>query len=52
VHTAIALLKLGPLQRARPVGIVFYHRGLKHLAEGNAHAFGDGRNVLKHRHAF
>src|ERR1700680_2022731 len=50
MHTAVALLKHGALQRTGTVGIVFHDRGLEHLPEGDAHAFGDGRDVLKDWH--
>ena len=33
-------------QRTFAVGIIFYRRGLEHLHEGDAHAFGDGSDVF------
>jgi len=52
VHTAIALLEHGALQGTGPVGIVLDNRGLEHLPEGDAHAFGDRGDVLKDLHTF
>ena len=39
-------------QRTFAVRIVFYRRGLEHLHEGNAHAFGDGSDVSQNQHTF
>ena len=50
VHTAETFLEHGAPQRSRPVGIVLYLRGLEHLHEGDAHALGDGGNILQDRH--
>src|SRR5580704_3235789 len=50
VHSAEAVLELGAFQRTFPVGIIFHLRGLEHLHEGDAHPFGDGRDVLQYRH--
>src|SRR5690349_8469751 len=44
---AIPLLHLGPPQGSGPVGIVFDHRRLEHLPEGNAHSLGDRGDVFK-----
>src|SRR6516165_230642 len=41
MHPPKALLKLGPSQRPRPIGIVLHLGGLKHLAKSDAHAFRD-----------
>ena len=50
VNATKTLLELGAPKRPRPIGIVLHLRGLKHLHEGDAHALGDGRNVLKNSH--
>jgi len=50
VYTAKTLLKLGTPKRTGSIGIVLHLRGLEHLHERNAHAFGDGRNVFQHWH--
>ena len=52
VHSPIALLKHRALQRPRTVGVVLDDGGLKHLPEGDAHAFGDRRNVLEDGHTY
>src|SRR5580693_5657780 len=51
VGAAEAGLELCSLQRSFAVGIIFYRRGLEHLHEGDAHAFGDGGDVFQDRHA-
>jgi len=45
-----ASFELRSLERAFAVGIIFYRRGLEHLHEGDAHAFGDGGDVFQDRH--
>jgi hypothetical protein len=40
------------LERTFAVGIIFYRRGLEHLHEGDAHAFGDGGDIFQDRHVF
>jgi len=50
VHAAKTLLKLGAPQRPRPIRIVLDLGGLEHLHEGDAHALGDGRDILQNRH--
>jgi hypothetical protein len=50
VHAAKTLLKLGAPKWSRPIGIVLHLCGLEHLHERNAHALGDGRDVLKDWH--
>jgi hypothetical protein len=50
VHAAETLLKLGASERSRSIGIVLYLRGLEHLHKGDAHALGDGGNVLQDWH--
>ena len=50
VDAAEALLKLCATQRSVAVRIIFNLRGLKHLHEGDAHALGNGGNVLKDSH--
>ena len=50
VNSPETLLKLGALQRARPVGIILHNGGLEHLPEGDAHSFSDSRDVLEDRH--
>src|SRR5579871_5427823 len=50
MDTAKALLKLRTAQRSLAVRIVFHLRWLKHLHERNAHALGNGGNVLKDSH--
>ena len=37
-------------QRTLAVRIIFHGRGLEHLHEGDAHALGNGCNVLQNRH--
>src|SRR5439155_13209926 len=50
VHATVPLLDLCPPQRPRAIWIVLHRRGLEHLPEGNAHAFGDCGDVLENRH--
>src|SRR6266851_534316 len=40
-----------PAKRTFAIGIVFDDGRLEHLHEGDAHALGDGCDVLKNRHA-
>src|SRR5260370_27572442 len=40
-----------PSERALACGLLLHGGGLEHLHEGDAHAFGDGRDVLQDRHA-
>src|SRR5580698_4877474 len=47
MDSAKAVLELRTLQRPRPVGIILHLRGLKHLHKGDAHALGNGRDVLQ-----
>src|SRR5271155_4400812 len=51
VSAAEAGFELRSLERSFAVGIIFYRRGLEHLHEGDAHAFGDGGDVFQDRHA-
>ena len=51
VGAAEAGFNAGAAQRAFAVGIIFYRGGLEHLHEGDAHAFGDGGDILQDRHA-
>lgn len=51
VNAAKTLLELRATQRPLTVGIVLNNGGLEHLLEGDAHAFGDGGDILKDRHA-
>ena len=37
-------------ERTFSIGIIFHRGGLEHLHEGDAHALGDGRDVLQDRH--
>src|SRR6185312_1907078 len=46
VYTTEALLKFRAPQWAFTIGIVFHHRRLKHLHEGDAHPLGNRGNVL------
>src|SRR5258708_33824717 len=40
-----------PAKRTLAIGVVLDGGGLEHLHEGDAHAFGDGSDILKNRHA-
>ena len=50
VFAAKALLEDGAAHGTFAVGIVLDFGGLKHLLEGDAHAFGDGCGVFDDRH--
>src|SRR5262245_58691903 len=50
INAAKALLEFGAPERPRPIGIVLDNRRLEHLPEGDAHALGDGGDVLKEWH--
>ena len=50
VSAAEAGFDAGAAERAFAVGIIFYRRGLEHLHESDAHAFGDGGDVFQDRH--
>ena len=50
VGAAEAGLNSRAAQRILAVGIILHSRRLKHLHEGDAHAFGDGGDVLQNRH--
>src|SRR4051812_6392246 len=52
VRAAVARLNPGAPQRAFAIRIILHNRGLEHLHEGDAHALGDGGNVLQDRHAY
>ena len=52
VNAAKSLLKPGTLQGPGTVGIVLDDGRLKHLPEGDTHAFGDGGDVLENRHYY
>ena len=47
---AEALLEFGAAQGAFAVGVILYLGGLQHFSEGDAHAFGDGRDIAHNRH--
>ena len=44
-------LEDGATKRTGAVGVVFHLRGLEHLPEGDAHAFGDGGRIANDRHS-
>ena len=50
VHATKTFLQLGAAERSRPVRIVLHLRGLEHLHKGDAHALGDGGDVLQNCH--
>ena len=50
VDAAIPLLEFGAAQRSRSIGIVLDRSRLKHLLKSDAHAFGDGGDILDDRH--
>ena len=50
VGTAKASLNTRAAQRTLAVWIILHGRGLKHLHEGDAHALGNGRDVLQNWH--
>src|SRR3954471_10645134 len=50
MHTTITFLKLRSPQWPRPIGIIFHRCRLKHLHEGDAHAFGNSGDVLEDGH--
>src|SRR5579872_7413812 len=52
VSAAETSFNAGSAERTFAVGIILHRRGLEHLHEGDAHAFGDGGDVLQHRHTF
>ena len=52
VSATEARLEDGSAQRTWTVGVVFDFRGLKHLPECDAHAFGDSGRVANDRHGF
>jgi hypothetical protein len=50
VSAAETGFKPGAAERTFAVGIIFDGRRLEHLHKGDAHAFGNGRDILQNRH--